>query len=80
VRLGGVPNAPDVEGAMSRFACGCCGRRLPAERYVYSRWTGSRYCWPGECRKRKGGRKAPNPGQLKGVKAKTEVVGSTRNR
>jgi hypothetical protein len=48
---------------MSRFSCGCCGRRLPAERYIYSRWTGSRYCWPGECRKRKGTSRSPISGQ-----------------
>lgn len=30
------------------YRCGQCGRRLKAERWVYSRHTGSRYCWPGE--------------------------------
>jgi len=28
--------------------CGKCGRRLKTNRWVYSRWTGNRYCWPGE--------------------------------
>jgi len=36
---------------LSRFRCGKCGRKLPQDRYVFSRWTGERYCYDGECKK-----------------------------
>lgn len=29
------------------YACGKCGRRLKQNRWIYSRTTGARYCWPG---------------------------------
>lgn len=35
----------------STYCCALCGRQLPTDRWIYSRFTGSRYCWPGECRK-----------------------------
>ncbi len=35
----------------TEYQCGVCGRRLPLDRWIYSRHTGARYCWPGECRK-----------------------------
>ena len=30
------------------YRCGVCGRRLPHERWIYSRHTGSRYCTAAE--------------------------------
>lgn len=30
------------------YRCADCGRKLTAERWVYSRHTGARYCTPGE--------------------------------
>jgi hypothetical protein len=30
------------------YSCGCCGRKLKADHWVYSIWTKARYCWPGE--------------------------------
>lgn len=27
------------------YHCGCCGQKLKADRWIYSRWTGNRYCW-----------------------------------
>jgi hypothetical protein len=36
---------------LSRFKCGKCGRTLPQDRYVFSRFTGERYCYEGECKK-----------------------------
>ncbi len=30
------------------YECGRCGRRLKPNMWVYSTWTGNRYCWPGE--------------------------------
>lgn len=35
---------------LSQFRCAKCGRKLPVEQYVYSRFTGQRYCWPGACK------------------------------
>jgi len=26
------------------YRCGCCGKRLKADQWIYSRWTGNRYC------------------------------------
>lgn len=40
---------------LSQYRCAKCSRKLPVERYVYSRFTGSRYCWPGECKAPKKG-------------------------
>lgn len=34
--------------ARREYDCGDCGRRLPHERWIYSRHTGARYCTPGE--------------------------------
>jgi hypothetical protein len=28
--------------------CGKCNRKLKEGRWIYSRFTGNRYCWPGE--------------------------------
>lgn len=28
--------------------CGKCGRRLKVGHWIYSHFTGERYCWPGE--------------------------------
>jgi hypothetical protein len=36
---------------LTKFRCGKCGRQLPENRYVYSRFTGERYCYEGECKK-----------------------------
>ena len=33
------------------YHCALCGRKLKPGRWVFSRFTGARYCWPGECRK-----------------------------
>lgn len=33
---------------LTEHRCAKCGRRLRKERWVYSRHTGNRYCWPGE--------------------------------
>jgi hypothetical protein len=30
------------------YHCADCGRKLPHERWIYSRHTGARYCTPGE--------------------------------
>jgi len=30
------------------YCCGQCGRELKNEHWIYSRFTGARYCWPGE--------------------------------
>lgn len=30
------------------YTCSCCGRRLKQDRWVWSQFTRSRYCWPGE--------------------------------
>jgi DNA-directed RNA polymerase subunit RPC12/RpoP len=30
------------------YHCSRCSRRLRPQRWVYSHFTGSRYCWPGE--------------------------------
>ena len=38
------------------YHCGCCGRRLRDERWIYSTHTGARFCWPGECKTEKKGR------------------------
>ena len=45
------------------YHCAICGRRLSPERWVYSRFTGNRFCWPGECRKRRGAARLPDSGQ-----------------
>jgi hypothetical protein len=29
------------------YTCARCGRKLKTGRWVYSRFTGFRYCWPG---------------------------------
>jgi len=36
---------------LTKFRCGLCGRRLPENEYVYSRFTNTRYCLEGKCRK-----------------------------
>jgi hypothetical protein len=50
---------------LTKLRCGICDRRLREGEYVYSRWTGERYCCDlNACkrkRKRKGGREAPSP-------------------
>jgi hypothetical protein len=33
-----------------RYPCARCGRRDKAERMVFSRTTGNRYCRAGECK------------------------------
>ena len=39
--------------AMRHHKCERCRRVLPRDRWIYSRHTGARYCWPGEgCGKR----------------------------
>lgn len=51
---------------MSRYSCAICGGLLAEDRWVYSRHTGSRYHWPGECRRtRKGASRRPISGQPK---------------
>lgn len=35
----------------STHRCDACGGRLPRNRYVYSRFTGRRFHYDGECRK-----------------------------
>ena len=41
-----------------KYQCATCGRRLKVGRWVYSKHTGSRYCWPGEgCQKPKRARR-----------------------
>lgn len=30
------------------YHCAKCGRRLKHDHWVYSKHTGSRYCWPGQ--------------------------------
>ena len=35
----------------SAHRCKACGGRLPMDRYVYSRFTGNRFHYDGECRK-----------------------------
>lgn len=49
----GTAPVKKANGANRRtYHCGDCGRKLPAERWVYSRHTGARYCTPGEgCQK-----------------------------
>ena len=32
------------------YTCGVCSKTLKNERWIYSRHTGQRYCWPGECK------------------------------
>ncbi len=33
--------------------CGRCGRRLKGGQWIFSRWTGQRYCYVGEgCQKK----------------------------
>lgn len=34
--------------ARTTYRCARCGRRLRRGRWVYSRYTRARYCWPGE--------------------------------
>jgi DNA-directed RNA polymerase subunit RPC12/RpoP len=34
------------------YRCARCGRKLKPDRYIYSRFTGNRYCFIGHCRKR----------------------------
>ena len=35
------------------YHCGACGRKLKANRWIFSRFTKARYCWPGDgCQKR----------------------------
>jgi hypothetical protein len=44
--------------AAPRYACGRCGRRATADRMVYSRHSGNRYCIDmGACAKRAAARK-----------------------
>ena len=35
---------------LSDYRCAQCGRRLPQDEWVYSRFTGNRYCLEGKCR------------------------------
>ena len=49
-RIRGVTPAEKPKPAARTYSCGSCGKTLKAERWIYSRHTGSRYCWPGECR------------------------------
>jgi len=49
--------APKKSSSTKRtYSCGSCGKTLKNERWIFSRHTGSRYCWPGECRGEKKGR------------------------
>lgn len=41
---------PKAKVKLSQFSCALCGRRLPVEQYLYSRFTGQRYCLPGQCK------------------------------
>jgi hypothetical protein len=43
---------PKVKVKLSGFRCALCGRKLPIEEYVYSRFTGNRYCLEGKCKPR----------------------------
>jgi hypothetical protein len=36
---------------LSDYRCAQCGRRLPQDEWVYSRFTGNRYCLEGKCKK-----------------------------
>ena len=48
--LGSTGSAPRSTGGRRRHVCATpgCGRRLTAERSVFSTHTGQRYCWPTE--------------------------------
>jgi len=36
------------------YRCGKCSRRLKPNHWIFSRFTGNRYCWPGEgCTKKR---------------------------
>jgi hypothetical protein len=49
-----VPSIPDQEVtapmSVSVYKCDRCGRRLKDGRWVYSRFTGHRYCFAGHCK------------------------------
>lgn len=49
-----------AEPTTRTYRCNACGRQLPHQRWVYSRHTGSRYCWPGEGCQSTGGRRRRN--------------------
>jgi len=34
----------------SAYRCARCGRRLKVGQYVYSKFTGQRYCFAGHCK------------------------------
>ena len=40
--------------ATRTYRCALCNRRLRDERWIYSRHSGNRYCFPGECHRRAG--------------------------
>jgi hypothetical protein len=69
-----VSNGPRV------YRCACCGRKLKPERWIYSRFTKSRYCWPTEgCwkkRTRKGAGQAPSLGSVNPPRPRGEPQGS----
>lgn len=46
--LGSTGTTTTARTPKRTYACGCCGRKLKTDRYVYSSYTGNRYCWPGE--------------------------------
>jgi hypothetical protein len=50
------PPARKSSSSKRTYTCACCGRTLKAERWIYSRHTNARYCWPGECRGERKGR------------------------
>jgi hypothetical protein len=44
---------PKAKVKLSDYSCAQCGRRLPQEEWVYSRFTGNRYCLEGQCKAKK---------------------------
>jgi hypothetical protein len=45
--LGSNGSTPRASAATPTYICGCCGRKLKNGAYVYSAFTGTRYCSPG---------------------------------
>lgn len=39
-----------MSAKLTRYRCALCGRRLREGAYVYSRWTGNRYCATIDCK------------------------------
>ena len=52
-----TPEPPPAKKTSKRtYSCACCGKTLKNERWIFSRHTNARYCWPGECRGERKGR------------------------